>query len=88
MKTRIGRVSYDGNGRVVQAELLNGRKKIGEIISADCGLCEYHIKLIAAAPEMYELLEFIDNYFAIKGGLNDRITTEIRKLLKKVRGEE
>ena len=54
----------------------------------NCDKVRANARLIAAAPEMYELLELLDNYLAINGGLNDRMTTEISKLLKKVRGEE
>ena len=54
----------------------------------NCDKVRANARLIAAAPEMYELLELLDNYLAINGGLNDRMTTEIRKLMKKVRGEE
>ena len=54
----------------------------------NCDKVRANARLIAAAPEMYELLELLDNYLAINGGLNDRMTTEIRKLLKKARGEE
>lgn len=53
----------------------------------NCDKVRANARLIAAAPEMYELLELLDNYLAINGGLNDRMTTEIRKLMKKVRGE-
>lgn len=60
-----------------------------EICYMDDDLNRYeNARLIASAPEMYELLELLDNYLAINGGLNDRMTTEIRKLMKKVRGEE
>ena len=54
----------------------------------NCDKVRANARLIASAPEMYELLELLDNYLAINGGLNDRMTTEIRKLLKKARGEE
>ena len=54
----------------------------------NCDKVRANARLIAAAPEMYELLELLDNYLAIKGGFNDRMTTKISKLLKKVRGEE
>ena len=68
--------------------------KDGEMVCDPSGAGRYedeteaNARLIAAAPEMYELLELLDNYFAIKGGFNDRMTTKISKLLKKVRGEE
>ena len=59
-----------------------------EICYIDNDLSRYaNARLIAAAPEMYELLKLLDNYLAIKGGFNDRMTTKISKLLKKVRGE-
>ena len=54
----------------------------------NCDKVRANARLIAAAPEMYELLELLDNYLAINGGLSDRMTTEIRKLMKKARGEE
>lgn len=54
----------------------------------NCDKVRANARLIAAAPEMYELLELLDNYLATNGGLNDRMTTEIRKLMKKARGEE
>ena len=60
-----------------------------EICYMDDDLNRYaNARLIAAAPEMYELLELLDNYLAIKGGFNDRMTRRISKLLKKMRGEE
>ena len=74
---------------------LNGAvvAKDGEMVCDPSGAGRYedeaeaNARLISAAPEMCELLEFIYNYFVINGFLNDRITTEIRKLLNKVRGE-
>lgn len=68
--------------------------KDGQMVCDPSGAGRYedemdaNARLIAAAPEMYELLEFIYNYFAINGFLNDRMTTKISKLLKKVRGEK
>lgn len=44
-------------------------------------------RLIAAAPEMYELLALLDNYYAVRGESN-RVTKTISQVLKKVRGEE
>ena len=38
-------------------------------------------RLIAAAPEMYKLLELLDNYLSTKGGVNDRMKTKIRELI-------
>ena len=43
-------------------------------------------RLIAAAPEMYELLAMLDNYYAVMGESN-RVTKTISQALKKVRGE-
>ena len=48
---------------------------------------EANARLIAAAPEMYYILDIIDTYHAIKG-VNNRWERTISKLLKKVRGEE
>ena len=44
-------------------------------------------RLIAAAPEMYELLALLDNYYAVRGESNS-VTKTISQVLKKVRGEE
>lgn len=68
--------------------------KDGEMVCDPSGAGRYedemdaNARLIAVATEMYELLELLDNYLAIKGGFNDRMTTKISKLLKKARGEE
>ena len=43
-------------------------------------------RLIAAAPEMYYILDIIDTYHALKG-VNNRWERTISKLMKKVRGE-
>lgn len=51
------------------------------------GEAEANARLIAAAPEMYYILDIIDAYHAIKG-VNNRWERTISKLLKKVRGEE
>ena len=48
---------------------------------------EANARLIAAAPEMYYILDIIDTYHAIKG-VNNRWERTISKLLKEVRGEE
>lgn len=48
---------------------------------------EANARLIAAAPEMYYILDIIDTYHAIKG-VNNRWERTISKLMKKVRGEE
>lgn len=48
---------------------------------------EANARLIAAAPEMYELLALLDNYYAVRGESN-RVTKTISQVLKKVRGEE
>ena len=47
---------------------------------------EANARLIAAAPEMYYILDIIDTYHAIKG-VNNRWERTISKLMKKVRGE-
>ena len=47
---------------------------------------EANARLIAAAPEMYYILDIIDTYHAIKG-VNNRLERTISKLLKKVRGQ-
>lgn len=47
---------------------------------------EANARLIAAAPDMYYMLDILDNYYAIKRE-NNRWTRTISKLLKKVRGE-
>ena len=48
---------------------------------------EANARLIAAAPEMYYILDIIDTYHAIKG-VNNRWERTISKLMKKVRGEK
>lgn len=48
---------------------------------------EANARLIAAAPEMYYILDIIDTYHATKG-VNNMWERTISKLLKKVRGEE
>ena len=47
---------------------------------------EANARLIAAAPEMYYILDIIDTYHALKG-VNNRWERTISKLMKKVRGE-
>ena len=47
---------------------------------------EANARLIAAAPEMYYILDIIDIYHALKG-VNNRWQRTISKLMKKVRGE-
>ena len=53
----------------------------------DCDNVQANARLIAAAPEMYELLALLDNYYAVRGESN-RVTKTISQVLKKVRGEE
>lgn len=66
--------------------------KDGEIVCDPSGAgrhedeAEANARLIAAAPEMYYILDIIDTYHAIKG-VNNRWERTISKLLKKVRGE-
>ena len=52
----------------------------------NCDNVQANARLIAAAPEMYELLALLDNYYAVKGESN-RVTKTISQVLKKVRGE-
>ena len=47
---------------------------------------EANARLIAAAPEMYYILDIIDIYHALKG-VNNRWQRTISKLMKNVRGE-
>lgn len=67
--------------------------KDGEVVCDPSGAgrhedeAEANARLIAAAPEMYYILDIIDTYHAIKG-VNNRWERTISKLLKKVRGEE
>lgn len=51
-----------------------------------CDNVQANARLIAAAPEMYELLALLDNYYAVRGESN-RVTKTISQVLKKVRGE-
>ena len=53
----------------------------------NCDNVQANARLIAAAPEMYELLALLDNYYAVRGESN-RLTKTISQVLKKVRGEE
>lgn len=53
----------------------------------NCDNVQANARLIAAAPEMYELLALLDNYYAVRGESN-RVTKTISQFLKKVRGEE
>ena len=53
----------------------------------NCDNVQANARLIAAAPEMYELLALLDNYYAVRGESN-RVTKTISQVLKKVRGEE
>ena len=48
---------------------------------------EANARLIAAAPEMYYILDIIDTYHALKG-VNSRWERTISQLLKKARGEK
>ena len=52
-----------------------------------CDNVQANARLIAAAPEMYEFLALLDNYYAVRGESN-RVTKTISQVLKKVRGEE
>lgn len=52
----------------------------------NCDNVQANARLIAAAPEMYELLALLDNYYAVRGEIN-RVTKTISQVLKKVRGE-
>ena len=67
--------------------------KDGEMVCdpSGAGRCEDEMdanaRLIAAAPEMYYILDIIDTYHALKG-VNNRWERTISKLLKKARGEE
>lgn len=53
----------------------------------NCDKVRANARLIAAAPEMYELLALLDNYYAVRGESNS-VTKTISQVLKKVRGEE
>lgn len=53
----------------------------------NCDNVQANARLIAAAPEMYELLALLDNYYAVRGESN-RLTKTISQVLKKVRGDE
>ena len=53
----------------------------------NCDNVQANARLIAAAPEMYELLALLDNYYAVRGESN-RVTKTISQVLKKARGEE
>ena len=67
--------------------------KDGEMVCDPSGAGRYedemdaNARLIAAAPEMYYILDIIDTYHALKG-VNNRWERTISKLMKKVRGEE
>ena len=67
--------------------------KDGEVVCDPSGAGRHedemdaNARLIAAAPEMYYILDIIDTYHAVKG-VNNRWERTISKLLKKVRGEE
>lgn len=45
-------------------------------------------RLIAAAPEMYEMLDHIEDVLDDSSGCGEISVEEIRKLLKKARGDE
>ena len=53
----------------------------------NCDNVQANARLIVAAPEMYELLALLDNYYAVRGESN-RLTKTISQVLKKARGEE
>ena len=53
----------------------------------NCDNVQANARLIAAAPEMYELLALLDNYYAVRGESN-RVTKTISQVLKKARGEK
>lgn len=67
--------------------------KDGEMVCDPSGAGRYedemdaNARLIAAAPEMYELLALLDNYYAVRGESNS-VTKKISQVLKKARGEE
>ena len=53
----------------------------------NCDKVRANARLIAAAPEMYELLAMLDNYYAVRGESNS-MTKTISQVLKKARGEK
>ena len=52
-----------------------------------CDNVQANARLIAAAPEMYELLVMLENYYAVRGESNS-VTKTISQVLKKTRGEK
>ena len=67
--------------------------KDGEMVCDPSGAGRYedemdaNARLIAAAPEMYELLVLLENYYAVRGESNS-VTKTISQVLKKARGEK
>ena len=53
----------------------------------NCDKVRANARLIAAAPEMYELLVLLENYYAVRGE-NNSVTKTISQVLKKARGEK
>ena len=53
----------------------------------NCDKVRANARLIAAAPEMYELLVLLENYYAVRGESNS-VTKTISQVLKKARGEK
>ena len=52
-----------------------------------CDNVQANARLIAAAPEMYELLVMLENYYAVRGE-SSSVTKTISQVLKKTRGEK
>ena len=67
--------------------------KDGEMVCDPSGAGRYedemdaNARLIAAAPEMYELLVLLENYYAVRGESNS-VTKTISQVLRKARGEK
>ena len=59
-----------------------------DIRTVNCAFNEHDAHLIAAAPEMYEMLSKIHDYLEVSGPTGFNLSLDINDLLKKARGEK
>ena len=72
----------------------NGRHQISEVGGGNvcmvwnCKEKERNAHLIAAAPEMYEMLYRLGEYLEVSGPTGFNLSVDIKELLAKARGEQ
>lgn len=88
-----GSWTYDGGFTVFSADGLPVCDLVSDVkINGEIRILPYkeNAALIAAAPDMYALLDMIQTFLEVSGDENTRIAflTQIKKVLAKARGEE